>query len=745
MEKKMKTAITITLFLMLLSFNVTFSQSGWVRMNPQPAGYLYSVDVIDQNTAFAVGPDGAIIKTTNGGINWVSKPSGTYDYLISVSFINSTTGWVAGFTEYNGIIIKTTDGGENWAVRSDGINAPIYSIIFINSQIGFAAGDKLIFKSVDGGLTWSPRFYNDSLWFNSILFVDQNTGWAVGGEGAIYKTTNCGEYWIRQQCNSVAELISVFFINQNTGWASGGSFWNSYIPLKKKLKTERFNEKILSSSCLLKTTDGGNYWFQLGSPGISYLSSVYFLNENSGLVLEAYTGTVYKTNNLGGWDQVLQANTYLVSQGFYSNTGWVVGLGKIYKTSNFGSNWTTQLNVNTDYLTSTFFTSSETGWAAGNPDIIKTTNGGLNWDIQYRNDSLNIYSLYFIDQNTGWTGGYVYDNYNYYNIGKIYKTTNGGYNWQNVYSESEYIIQNIFFPSRDTGYAVGEDDYSSTGVIIKTVNGGSTWLTLSGGYNWYYQSLYSIFFVSNDTGWVGSNQGNIFKTTNGGISWNEQHLNSYFYVHSIFFTDSQTGWAVGYNNNYGYGSNIYHTTNGGLFWSQQTCDTNVNIMSVYFISQTTGWAAGMYGTLIKTSNGGYNWYRQQSGTGMDLNSIFFVSPTIGYTVGSLGTILKTTTGGEPIGIKPISREILNKFYLSQNFPNPFNPRTVINYELPVAELIRLTIYDILGREVEAVVNEIQRAGKYQVSWDAGKYASGIYFYKLSAGDYKMTKKMVLIK
>ncbi len=91
-----------------------------------------------------------------------------------------------------------------------------------------------------------------------------------------------------------------------------------------------------------------------------------------------------------------------------------------------------------------------------------------------------------------------------------------------------------------------------------------------------------------------------------------------------------------------------------------------------------------------------------------------------------------------------------EFYLYQNYPNPFNPSTVISYQLPVNGKITLKVYDILGNEVAILVNEEKLAGKYEVIFNVETHrnaslASGIYFYRLQAGNYIETKKMILIK
>ena len=98
-----------------------------------------------------------------------------------------------------------------------------------------------------------------------------------------------------------------------------------------------------------------------------------------------------------------------------------------------------------------------------------------------------------------------------------------------------------------------------------------------------------------------------------------------------------------------------------------------------------------------------------------------------------------------VGINQISTEIPSEFKLHQNYPNPFNPVTKIQFALPENAFVRITVYDALGKEVETLVDKIHTAGYYEAEWNAADYPSGVYYYKISAGDYSETKKMVLIK
>ncbi len=89
--------------------------------------------------------------------------------------------------------------------------------------------------------------------------------------------------------------------------------------------------------------------------------------------------------------------------------------------------------------------------------------------------------------------------------------------------------------------------------------------------------------------------------------------------------------------------------------------------------------------------------------------------------------------------------IKSQFQVYQSYPNPFNPTTAIKFELPKSTFTKLIIYDVLGNEVAALANEQLKQGSYEVERDASKYSSGVYFYKLTAGDFKEVKKMILVK
>jgi hypothetical protein len=116
---------------------------------------------------------------------------------------------------------------------------------------------------------------------------------------------------------------------------------------------------------------------------------------------------------------------------------------------------------------------------------------------------------------------------------------------------------------------------------------------------------------------------------------------------------------------------------------------------------------------------------------------------VGWSAGATGTISKMT--GIPVGINDPVSQIPSAYSLMQNYPNPFNPTTNITFALPTAGNVELKIYDITGKEVASLVNTYVNAGTHSVTFDAASYASGIYIYKITAGTFVDSKKMVLIK
>jgi hypothetical protein len=236
------------------------------------------------------------------------------------------------------------------------------------------------------------------------------------------------------------------------------------------------------------------------------------------------------------------------------------------------------------------------------------------------------------------------------------------------------------------------------------------------------------------------------KTTNGGANWSYFSFyiqNNEATLRDIHFINTSEGFAV--SNVWNGQGGISYTTNGGVNWSSQMF--TYALLGVDFPAANTGWVVGANGTIMRTTDRGVTWNTQTSGTSSILWGVSFADSLTGYAVGDNGTILKTTNGGVT-GIEPISSEITSRFHLYQNFPNPFNPSTKIKFDIPAnlkSEVCNLKLYDPLGREIAVLIDDELNPGTYEIEWDGPNHPSGVYFYKLSAGNYSDTKKMLMIK
>ncbi|HEY5123724.1 MAG TPA: T9SS type A sorting domain-containing protein [Ignavibacteria bacterium] len=172
------------------------------------------------------------------------------------------------------------------------------------------------------------------------------------------------------------------------------------------------------------------------------------------------------------------------------------------------------------------------------------------------------------------------------------------------------------------------------------------------------------------------------------------------------------------------------------FYNYRRCEDTLNItlFGNYQTKRKSFYHDGMaVGNSIYARNFGLYYF---SGAEFDGTSYTLIGCVLN------GVVYGDTTLTE---IKSLNSEIPDRFSLLQNYPNPFNPRTVVRFQLSVVSNVVLKVYDVMGREVQTLVNEKLSAGTYEVKFDGSMLTSGVYFYKMQTGDFSETKKMILMK
>jgi photosystem II stability/assembly factor-like uncharacterized protein len=373
--------------------------------------FLLDLEMIN-NSGFIVSELGRILRTTDGGLSWISDTTYMFPILRgssrSVNMLEEGVVYLAGG---GGVILKSNNSGLNWNFLT-GDQTDLSGIQFLNSNTGYVSGDGgTIFKTTNSGNNWIQKqsgFVNN---LNSLYFTDVNTGFAAGDSGIIIKTLNGGINWTAQLSGTDKNLLSIVFTNSSTGYATGGQMNNG-------------------EGVILKTTSGGNSWFTQLSGSSMNFTSLFFHNPDTGFAVT--NSNLYITSNGGtNWIVISGVEGYDI---YFTNTltGYAMGSNpNVYKTTNGGDNWSiVSTGYNVAYRSIQFY--GEFGITAGsNGNIMKTTNGGVNWSVLPYLTENYLRSLYFTDSNTGYIVGYM---------GTILKTTNGGLSF--LQSNNEIIPKN---------------------------------------------------------------------------------------------------------------------------------------------------------------------------------------------------------------------------------------------------------------------------------------------------------------
>jgi photosystem II stability/assembly factor-like uncharacterized protein len=402
--------------------------------------------------------------------------------------------------------------------------------------------------------------------------------------------------------------------------------------------------------------------------------------------------------------------------------------------------WIRQASPTSRLLTKCIFVDSLYGWAAGDSGTVLYTTNGQSWVVQNSGiTSSQIDDIFFLNRRLGWGLSNDYSNFGTF----VLKTTDGGQTWTNSrYPDSTLYLLTVFFIDSATGF-LGDVG----GHILKTTNAGLSWnnCTINAG-TCYNFPVRKINFLNSQTGFACGGQmditGEVWKTTNAGLNWD------HFCIcpepmYDIKFAGGKIMISGG---DYEYGAMTIQSSNEGNSWNV-SFDSCFGIgKSLAFRTPAEVWIPLGYSRswIVSTDSGnGGSWHCLNAPDTSAVYSAWFTSPVNGWAFGSEGAIYKYNPG--IIGIANNTNNVPFTIKLFQNYPNPFNPSTSIKFYLAKTGKIKLAVFDLLGREVKVLINGVSEAGEKSIMFEADDLPSGIYFYRLEAGSYKESKKMVLIK
>ncbi len=754
-------------------------------------GDFEGVSVVDENTVYVCGDDSLLLKTTNGGSNFTKI---TYDFQGEdldggVAFVDANVGVVisdgnSGSTWY------THDGGDTWeyvqlTFPPGTISKRLYAVSGAGDSTVVVSGYHYCnFVSTDGGKTYalSGDYTYGFDRFTSVDVVDENIIVSGGSAGHVRKTTDGGATWDTLKVGTGQTVEFVDFIDADNGYV------------------------ILNAGQWMKTSDGGVTWMPLRDwPGISFWGLA--LPEDDKIVLTAWGGGEMSMSMDGGMTWIYPTNLatgtpdnlYECEFGDASN-GLIAGsYGTLKKTTDGGQIWTivdnpmyqgTNLHINAlRYVNEDFVLG---GGSKGS--IMKSLDGGETWEILPNDESKTVYDIFPISDTqviASASSGQIYlstaavdsfylaKDYGSNSMravefrgdvglvaassGALFRTTVA--DWDTlveVFTEPDGDdFYDVEFITDSLVYVVGEN-----GKIYKSEDAGITWMQETQ----LTESTLQKVRYRNYRIWAVGQDGTILKldmtpeTPVSGLL-----INEFMADNDNVLADDQgdyDDWFEIFN------SNDFDVDIGGLYITDDLSDPAAWQIPAGKPDSTTIPAGGFLmlwadkdtedGVLhcdIKLSAGG----EQLGLVQMIGEQVHFIdSLTFGeqmvdtsygrssdggmdWTYFSPASPGETNANGTPVAIEFDENQIVYDYDLSQNYPNPFNPTTTIEFAIKKAGKVNLSVYNVAGQKVATLINQKMNAGKGAVTFDATQFASGVYFYQITAGDFKQVKKMLLVK
>jgi len=798
----MKTVFLILCILLTLELQ---AQDKWKKL-PGPEGAAITALITKGDTIIAgAGLDKALIfYSTNRGRQWfkadfktsfIGDQSQIVDYVFSDDggliasvyrsglyktydlvhwnniLFNNNEAFCGLGKDYNGVLYTGTesglmyrsyDNGISWNSLVSGANSTIISF-FLSKDSSLLAGSLMkILKKKKDSENWIPINFNDHNCFRFFAGNDNNI--FVHTNGYLFNSTDNGDNWRMLDTNHFIfntyvygmiynnRLIGGCSLNEfQPGWgiilsddygATWGYSHNGFPPEMTCIFLTKSGNDTYVGTCqsgIFRSTDFGENWSPINNGLYAAQTLDIIFDKDETLYAACWSNGIYKSTDYGSsWTEIINGLTNVNLLSIIEDTNGVLMAGTdhgIFRSTDKGEHW------------------------------VKTAVPGNDFCFSLFKDKRNrIYSLNYGDG--------------------IYRTTDLGDTWQE--------IDNGFASSFVFGFAIDSSNniYAGTrsGYIYKSTNDGLSWTLLRNSNNIYNSVIVDMVIAPNGNIFATNMREGVLRSTDNGTTWTVKNngLSSLMAASLNINSKGEIYMATQKDDKF------YYSSDNGESWQNilsNLTNTTVNQIrfdkynNVYLATDESVWRNADAITPVEivnlTAQTEGNNVRLEWTTATEVNNYGFTIERKAFNSAQWAEIAFIKGAGsssKPVTYSYIDNKIPSskynyrlkqtdydgsrKYYyfnkeisitgpatysLSQNYPNPFNPSTTIRYSIKDAGLVKLEIYDILGRKVATIVSEEKQAGNYEVNFNGSNLSSGIYFYKLTTGSFTQIRKMQLLK
>lgn len=772
-----------------LNKGASTNAASWTELGPDNVGGRLRAIVINPlntNIIYVGSVSGGVWKSTNGGASWFALKDKMENLAVCALVLDPTNpdiiyaGTGEGFFNYDAIrgtgIFKSTDAGATWRRLTSTNNENFYYVnklaIDKSTNILWAATRKGLFRSSNGGTT-----------FTAVL-TGQNNG-----------DVHCTDLEIAYSSPSKI-FVSFGLFNESVIYRSidgGNSFQSNFSQTNHgriEIAVSKSNPNYIYAAFmdlnsngvgkLSYSSDGGNSWNDVTVPGPNFTGSDNYAGKqawyNNILAVDPNDHTrifaggidLWETTDNGtNWEQI--SNWYAASGYQYihadhhaiaydpndANIIYIGTDGGVYKSTDGGATWKASnkgLAVTQFYYGAVDqFSDNYYGGTQDNGTI--KSGGTLTWteilggdggatEVDFNNSKIIYMEYVNLALFKSTDGGITFN--------KIMTGIPAGDNfWDGTTDRVRFIAPFEMDINKSSNLVAG------TYRVFKTTNGGILWNAISGdlttegtGSSGATISTVTVAVGNQNVIYAGCSNGVVQVTKDNGGSW----TNISSGLPNLYCTRIRTSWsspatAVAVFSGYTAGEKVFKTTNYGASWTNISGNLpNIPVNSVLINpSDDSTILVGTDLGVFLTKNNGATWTAPNEGLpNVVVSDLDYRSGDDMVFAATHGRGMFKASFSELTGLKA-KEAIPQEYVLTQNYPNPFNPSTKISFYLPAAEEVNLTVYDALGREVKQLVNDKLTSGKHEIEFNAAGLASGMYIYRINAGSFRASKKMILLK